>query len=145
MPLVCIVPITLLVGFVILIIAALGGVIKSSDSYKIPVARAKADSRVINALGTPIEEGFSSAGITTDVSTTQSPGTSSGNANLTIPISGPKGKGTIYVTGNMLNGVWTFPTMLFKMDGITIDLNSQIDNGKPKPGEAPKQLESNQL
>ncbi|MDB6067142.1 MAG: Fungal protein of unknown function [Pedosphaera sp.] len=146
MPLVCIVPIALLVGFVILIVVGLMGAIKSSDSYKIPVATATVDSRVISAIGTPIKVGFLVTGnINVQNTANMSSSTSSGRADLAIPISGPKGQGTIYVNAVKAGGTWTFSNMLFKMDGTTIDLNAPKKDNGVKSGVAPKQLESNQL
>lgn len=92
------------------------GVERSSEPHKSAVARAKADHRVTAALGTPISEG-SSFGKTTVVN-------GSGEADLTIPISGPKGKGTIYVVATKSAGDWTYSKLLVKVDatGETIDL-----------------------
>jgi hypothetical protein len=91
---------------------------KQSDAYKIAVARAKADQRVTSALGTPIEEGWFLSG------NTKVDG-SSGNADLTIPISGPKGKGTIYAVATKFAGEWTYSKLVVKIDssGETIDLS----------------------
>ena len=61
---------------------------KSTDVYKEALARAKADPVVIEALGSPIKDGFLLSG-NTNVNG------ASGESNLAIPISGPKGKGTI--------------------------------------------------
>ena len=48
----------------------------------------------------------------------------SGNADLTIPISGPKGKGTLYVVATKSAGEWTYSKLVVKIDstGETIDL-----------------------
>jgi len=66
---------------------------KSTDVYKEALARAKADPAVIEALGSPIKDGFLVSG-NTNVNG------ASGESNLAIPISGPKGKGTIYASAN---------------------------------------------
>lgn len=81
------------------------------------VARAKADSHVVAALGTPINEGLFLSGST-------SVNGGSGDADLTIPISGPKGKGTIYAVATKAAGQWTFSRLAVKIDstGETIDL-----------------------
>jgi hypothetical protein len=60
--------------------------IKSTDVYKEALARAKADPAVIEALGSPIKDGFLVSG-NTNVNG------ASGESNLTIPISGPSQKG----------------------------------------------------
>jgi hypothetical protein len=64
--------------------------LKSTDVYKDALVRTKTHPAVIEALGSPIPEGFLVSG-NTNVDG------ASGEANLSIPISGPKGKGTIYV------------------------------------------------
>ena len=73
--------------------------IKSTDLYKDPLARAKTHPAVIEALGSPIREGFLVSG-NTNVNA------ASGEGNLSIPISGPKGKGTIYVAATKSLGRW---------------------------------------
>ncbi len=90
---------------------------KQSDAYKMAVARAKADSRVTSALGTPITEGWYLSG-NTNVNG------ASGNADLSIPISGPKGKGTMYAVATKSAGEWTYSKLIVKIDstGETIDL-----------------------
>jgi hypothetical protein len=90
---------------------------KQSDAYKMAVARAKADSRVTSALGTPISEGWFLSGKT-------NVNGGSGDADLTIPISGPKGKGTIYAVATKSAGEWTYSKLVVKVDatGETIDL-----------------------
>lgn len=77
---------------------------KSTDVYKTAVARAKSDSAVTEALGTPIEEGWFMTGKTNVEGT-------SGEADIGIPISGPKGKGTIYAVAKKTAGRWTYSTL----------------------------------
>ena len=74
---------------------------KSTDVYKAALARAKADPAVIEALGSPIRDGFPVSGNTNVTG-------ASGESNLAIPISGPKGKGTIYVSANKSLGQWNY-------------------------------------
>jgi hypothetical protein len=59
------------------------------------------DPAVIEALGSPINDGFLVSG-NTNVNG------ASGESNLAIPISGPKGKGTIYVSANKSLGRWSY-------------------------------------
>jgi hypothetical protein len=102
------------VAFLVIVIF---GALKQTDVYKMAVARAKADSRVIAALGTPIKEGWYLSG-NTNVNG------GSGDADLSIPISGPKGKGTIYAVATKSAGEWTYSKLVVKIDstGETIDL-----------------------
>jgi Cytochrome oxidase complex assembly protein 1 len=81
---------------------------KSTDVYKEALARAKTDSAVIAAIGSPIKEGFLLAGNTN----MNGP---SGEANLSIPISGPNGKGTIYVAASKSLGRWNYSGLVVEI------------------------------
>ena len=90
---------------------------KSSGAYVEAVAQAKAHPDVQAALGTPIEEGwFVTGNVSID-------GTS-GDADLAIPISGPKGKAMIYVLAEKGGSEWAFSTLEVKIKstGETIEL-----------------------
>jgi len=104
-------------AFVFCIITIVFGAMKSSDAYKSALARTKADPRVVNALGSPITDVFFVSG-KTNVSG------SSGDADMTIPISGPKGKGTIYFVASKFMGKWTFSKLVVEVGptGEKIDL-----------------------
>jgi hypothetical protein len=80
----------LFLAFIGSILVIVFSTMKSTDVYREALARAKADPAVIEALGSPIEDGFLISG-NTNVNG------ASGESNLAIPISGPKGKGIIYV------------------------------------------------
>ena len=99
----------LFVVFVGLIMMTVFGAMKSSDAYKTAVARAQADPRVTNALGTPI---------TTGMFTTGSVNVSGpvGSANLAIPISGPNGNGTIYAVADKVAGQWKYSTLSVEIE-----------------------------
>jgi hypothetical protein len=81
---------------------------KSTDVYKEALARAKADPAVIEALGSPIKDGFLMSG-NTNVNG------ASGESNLAIPISGPKGKGTIYVSARKSLGEWNYSGLVVEI------------------------------
>jgi len=104
-------------GFVFIIISIVFGAMKSSDAYKSALAKTKADPRVVAALGSPITDGFLVSG-KTNVSGT------SGHADMTVPISGPKGKGTIYFVATKFAGDWTFSKLVVEIGetGERIDL-----------------------
>ena len=86
----------------------------------------KGDPRVANALGSPIEAGFFVSG-KTNVSG------SSGNADLTIPIWGPRGKGTIYFVASKFAGKWTFSRLVVEVGktGEMIDLIEKVPKTVP--------------
>ena len=95
------------------------GVLKSTDVYKTALTRAKENSRVTAALGTPIHDGMFVSGNTRVTG-------GSGQANLAIPISGPNGKGTIYAEATKSAGEWNFSKLAVKIDnGEMIDLNDE--------------------
>lgn len=123
MPTGCLTLFVLFVAFIGVIMMTAFGVIKSSDAYKNAVARAKADPRVTEAIGTPIKEAWYVLG-KTEVSG------GSGTSELTIPISGPKGKAVIYANSEKFAGDWKFSRIVVKIESTsqTIDLS----NGKPK-------------
>ena len=107
----------LVAGFFFFIIAIVFGAMKSSDAYKMALARAKADPRVVSALGSPISDGFFPMG-KTNVSGT------SGQADMTVSLSGPKGKGTLYFVASKFAGQWTFSKLMVEITdtGQRIDL-----------------------
>jgi hypothetical protein len=94
------------VGSVLLIVFS---AVKSTDVYKDALARAKAHPAVIEALGSPVTEGFLVSG-NTNVNG------ASGEANLSIPIAGPKGKGTIYVAARKSLGRWNYSGLVFEIE-----------------------------
>ncbi len=78
--------------------------------------RAQASSAAVQRLGTPISRGWV-------VSGTWSVSKVSGNANIALPISGPKAKGTLYVVAKKDLGLWTFQTLQLALDGD----NNRVD------------------
>ena len=113
----CLGMLLLVACFVFVIVSIVFGAMKSSDAYKGALARAKADPRVVSALGSPITDGLFVSG-KTNVSGT------SGQADMTVPISGPKGKGTIYFVASKFAGKWTFSKLMVEVadTGQRIDL-----------------------
>lgn len=116
----------LLAAFIAFIIAIVFGAMKSSDAYRTALTRAKSNPAVVNALGSPIEAGFFVSG-KTNVSG------SSGNADMTIPISGPHGKGTIYFVASKFAGEWTFSKLVVEVEktGQRIDLIEEAARTSP--------------
>ena len=98
----------LFLAFVGSILMIVFSAMKSTDVYKEALARAKADPSVIEALGSPIKDGFLLSG-NTNVNG------ASGESNLAIPISGPKGNGTIYVSANKLLGRWNYSGLVVEV------------------------------
>lgn len=105
----CATVIVLGIGFICVVAFFAFGLMKSTDAYKTAVERAKADERVVAALGTPIEQGFWVSGHS------QVDG-SSGSADFSIPLSGPKGKGTVYVVATKSAGDWKYEKLFVEID-----------------------------
>ncbi len=120
----CLTMIVLLAGFVIAIAFIAFGAIKSTGVYKDAVAKAKANPTVIEALGSPVEEGMFVSGNT-------STNAASGESNLAIPISGPKGKGTIYVEAKKSLGRWEYVNLVVEVRNTGERINLL---GETKPG-----------
>jgi hypothetical protein len=82
--------------------------IKSSTPYTEALKRAQESSAVQAALGTPIEAGFLPSG---SINTRTVNGVQTGNADLTISISGPNGSGILRVVGVNSGGIWNYSVM----------------------------------
>lgn len=126
----CLTFLALIALFIVCITLFVFGVLKSTDVYKTALARAKNDQRVVAALGTPIKEGLVPSGKTNVEG-------SSGEADLAIPISGPKGKATIYAVATKSGGEWNFSKLSVAIEGgETIDLvKSATDSGSTSEDE----------
>ena len=112
----CLSLIVLFALFVAGMVVIVFGALKSTDVYKTAVARAKANMEVRAALGDDVHPGIFLSG-NTNVSG------GSGQADLSIPISGSKGKGTIYVVATKSAGEWNYSKLVVKTEGgETIDL-----------------------
>jgi hypothetical protein len=107
-PLGCFSVAVLFVVFVASVMLIVFTAVKSTDVYKDAVARAKSHPAVLEALGSPVTEGFLVSG-NTNVDG------ASGEANLSIPVSGPKAKGTIYVAANKSLGRWNYSGLVLEI------------------------------
>jgi|ERR1700722_5396952 len=125
-------------------IVAIAGfhLMRSSTPYQLAVAAAKADPRVMAALGTPIKEGYLFTGNVKEQAN-WSAGTSgmasSGQADFSIPIYGPKGRGTLRAIGTMSAGKWTFKVLSVTVTetGKFIDLNENPKTSGKKETKLP--------
>jgi hypothetical protein len=86
------------------------GAIKSSDIYQESLTKAKSNAAVVERLGEPIEAGWQISG-KINVSG------NSGNADVKIPISGPKKSGALYATAVKRQGRWIFSVLEVEIDG----------------------------
>jgi hypothetical protein len=115
-PVGCLTVLLLIALFVGGILTLVFGMMKGSDVYAQALDRARTSPAVTAALGTPLEEGLFVSGNWNETG----PG---GSAELSIPLSGPKGDGTLYVVAKKSAGLWTFSTLVLAApDGSRIDL-----------------------
>ena len=110
LPVGCLSGFALLLGFVAAILVFVFSLMKSSDAYKLAFAKVQNSPAVASTLGEPIQGGLFIRG---NINVNGS----SGIANLTIPISGPKGDGTIYLKATKSMGEWTFDELAVKIEG----------------------------
>jgi len=117
-----------LLGGILLLAAFVGSILlivetsfQHSGFYSEALARARANPQVTEKIGLPLQAGWLASGSMN----TSGP---SGSADVSIPISGPKGKGTIYVVAKKSAGEWKFRTLQVEIEGET----SRIDLLKPE-------------
>ena len=82
---------------------------KSTDAYKSAMTAAQNSSAVTEALGTPLTVGWLISG-SFDIKG------SKGSVDISIPISGPKGTGTLFVVATKSAGIWTYQTLAAEID-----------------------------
>lgn len=106
----CLTLVVLFCLFIGLIFTVVMGSMKSSDAYKQAVAKARANPTVVAKLGTPIAEGRW-------VSGNINVANDSGNADLLIPISGPRGKAVVHAVATKSAGKWEFSRLSVVIEG----------------------------
>lgn len=115
------------VAFVGSILLVAFGATKSTGVYKNAVSIAQRDPVVIDALGSPIKTGMFVSG-STNVNG------ASGQADLAIPISGPKGNGTLYVVATKSTGRWTFSQLVLEVEKTKKRINLHTGDGLKPAG-----------
>ena len=109
-PLGCMSMLVLVAAFVAAIFGFVESTVKNSGAYKQALARAQTDPRVVESIGQPIRPGWLVSGsinVSGDF----------GEANISIPISGPKGEGKLYVGAKKIAGLWQFETLEVEVRG----------------------------
>jgi hypothetical protein len=115
-PLGCLILFLLVGGFIAILLTGILASFHRSDAYNQAMARAAADPQVRAQLGEPIQPGWLISG-------QLKVNGSAGSADLSIPVSGPRGKGTIRVVAVESDGVWRFTTLQVNVEGA----NAPID------------------
>ncbi|KFN51314.1 cytochrome c oxidase assembly factor Coa1 family protein [Arenimonas composti] len=106
----CLLLVLLAIGSCAALFGGILGVMKSSGAYGQGVERAQQHPAAIAALGAPITAGWMLQGQFNDSG-------DSGNANYTLPLTGPKGAGTLHVRAVKLEGVWYFRRLELRPEG----------------------------
>lgn len=114
----------------VLIVAVLGGgvvyLFKKSDIQEEVLARVRAHPEAMADLGEPVEAGWQVHG-SINLSNDE------GEADFSMPVTGPEGRGRVYVVAHRRAGEWRFEELLLRLEGgEEIDLLA---------GEAPGVLE----
>jgi hypothetical protein len=112
--------------FVVGIFTLIMGAMRSSDVAKEAIARAQSNQLVAQRLGAPISEGWLVSG-----SINVSPG--AGDADLFLPISGPKGKGAVYVRAQKTAGSWEYIMMVATTEGSNDRIDLLASASAPEP------------
>jgi hypothetical protein len=115
----CLILILLAAGFATVVRTAITTSFHNSEVYKQATAKASGNSQVRAALGEPIQLAWI-------VSGQLNVNGSTGGANLSIPISGPRARGTIHAVAYKSGGVWRFTQLDVSVAGnpASIDLLS---------------------
>jgi Cytochrome oxidase complex assembly protein 1 len=105
-----------ILGFIAFIVFVVFAAIRSAEPYRDGVARAKADPRVIEVLGAPVEAGwYVSGSIRTQ--------NRDGNCDISVPLNGSKQSGSLRVVGTKEDGRWTYTRMTVTPEaGPPVDL-----------------------
>lgn len=86
--------------------------LKSNDPYRESIAAVEANLAAAEALGTPVKPGFF---LTGNININNG----EGSVDFSIPVSGPKGKGTVRVVGSKPAGAsaWIYSTWELSVEG----------------------------
>jgi len=106
----------LLGAFFLVVFAIVETSFRNSTVYQEALARAEHDPRVITRLGIPLKPGRVLQGqINVSGST--------GQANLAIPVTGPRGRATVILEASKVSGSWVFRTLEVQVEGQSERVN----------------------
>jgi hypothetical protein len=94
------------IGFFIILFAAVSTALKNSDAYQMTVRALNSDSEIVQILGQPISTGDPSGSINISGS--------DGKASLYFNVQGPKGSGMVYVKATKSLGQWKIDEAVLK-------------------------------
>ena len=126
----CLLPVLLFGGCTVGVLAIAFKALRSTDVYNTALARARANPEVVARLGSPIEPKWWLAG-SYDLQMDQ------GEADMVIPIRGPKGDAKIFVEAEKKVGKWTYTTLSVLTDAGEINLLVDDPSTEQSSGTAP--------
>jgi hypothetical protein len=109
-PLGCLILIFLIGVFVTVLLTIISTSFHSSDVYKLAMATATEDLQVRQQIGEPVQSAWF---ITGQLHVNGS----SGDADFSIPTSGPRGRGLIRAVAHKRGGVWRFSYLQLRVEG----------------------------
>ena len=114
--------------FVIVLLISVFALLSHSEAAKLSISTAQSSQLLVQQLGTPLKTGrFITGNINLQ--------NDSGQAELTIPISGPKGKGTLFSEARKTEGIWHLKSLRFARIGSDdkVDLLPETQPGVSNP------------
>ena len=108
---------------VMLMFSFVSEVMRNSEPYAHAMARVHTSAAVADALGTPIAEGWMIRG------RVRMGAADDGDAEMRIPISGPKGAAVVQVDAQRAHGVWNYRI-------LSVEISSTRQHIDLEPGRA---------
>ncbi len=102
-------------GCVATIFYGVTAAIKGSEPYKRALAEAQNNAEVRDLVGEPVAAGYL---VTGSINLDQD----GGECDIQVPISGPKGSGTVRIRGTRQGGTWTYQEIAAEINGRTVNL-----------------------
>lgn len=131
-PVGCLTPLLCCGGGAVAIAVSAFGVMKQSPVFVEAVARASNNPEVAGALGAPLTTSWWLSG-----NLNESGG--SGTANFAVPVSGPKGSGTLFVEAKESAGTWRYESLQVDVGGRRIDLSDPGAGPEPDSVAEPEE------
>ena len=99
--------------------------IKSSEPYQTALKRVQASEEVKEAIGEPIQPSFVVQGKVNLQN-------ENGSADLTFPVTGPRGGAQVHVRGDRTGGAWSYDDVSVTLEnGTVIDLSGEVTLAEP--------------
>jgi hypothetical protein len=101
--------------FIISVFTLAEGMMRATRAYSMALSQAQNSPCVAQALGSPLTVEWMISGNTNENG-------DEGSANLSIPVHGPKGKGTLDLDARKFNGVWKIRSLVLNHDSDEIQI-----------------------